>query len=360
MSASDGHTPIHLLKGSDPILLGDATQDLVNELVGDSDRNEVLSEFAGDDYELGEVVMAATTVSMFGARVVVARNAARFNADAVGPLLAYLDDPSPDSTVVISWDKPVAPGARANPVHKKLADAIKAASGKVHDTSAPSGKGRAMWFDEQVDASGVQLTRPARHALSERIGDDVGRLGGILSVLDAVFGSQQIGPDELEPYLGEGGSVPPWELTDAIDSGDVALAVTKLHRMLGGGERHPLQIMVTLHSHVERMLRLDGSGARDEKEAASLLGMKGSTFPAKKALAQTRKLGSARVARAIRLVADADVDLRGRTAQDGAAVLETLVARLAALSGRGSASGSGGRSRGAQPVRAGGAGSRRG
>src|SRR5690606_35232574 len=114
--------------------------------------------------------------------------------------------------------------------------------------------------------------------------------------------------------------------------------VSKLHRMLGGGERHPLQVMVTIHGHVERMLRLDGSGVRDEKDAAKLLGMKGSTFPAKKALLQARKLGGARIARATRLVAAADVDLRGRTGQDGAAVLETLVARLAAMSGRTGAS----------------------
>jgi hypothetical protein len=48
---------------------------------------------------------------------------------------------------------------------------------------------------------------------------------------------------------------------------------------------------------------------------------------------QARKLGSAKIARANVLVAAADVDLRGRSARAGTAVLETLVARLAALSG---------------------------
>jgi DNA polymerase III subunit delta len=327
-------SPVHLLKGPDPVLLGEATQELLNRLLGGADRNEVLTEFAGDDYELGEVVMAATTVSMFGERVVAARNGGRFTIDALTPLLSYLADPSPDSVVVVSWDKPVAPGARSNPVPKKLSDAIRAAGGEIHETGAPSGRGRAIWFDEQVAASGVQLTGPARDALLERIGDDVGRLGGILTVLDAVFGTAPIGPDEIEPYLGGAGAVPPWELTDAIDSGDVALAVSKLRRMLGGGERHPLQVMVSIQSHVERMLKLDGSGVRDEKEAARLLGMKGSTYPAKKAMTQASRLGGERIARAIRLVAEADVDLRGRTGQTPEAVIETLVARLAAMSGR--------------------------
>ena len=67
-------------------------------------------------------------------------------------------------------------------------------------------------------------------------------------------------------------------------------------------------------------------------EAAKLLGMKGSTFPAKKALAQSRRLGSDRIRRAVRLLAEADLDLRGAKAWPDELVLEVLVARLAALS----------------------------
>ncbi len=326
--------PIHLVKGGDEVLLADGARDLVESLVGDSDRNEVLTEFSGDDYSLGDVLISASTVSMFGSRVVVARNAGRFVAEDVAPLVAYLDDPAPDSTLVIVWERAANPQARLSPVPKKLTDAIKSAGGKVQDCGLPGGKGRQMWADDQFDAAGVQLSPRARKLIVERLGDDLNRLGGILTVLEATFGDVRLEPDDVEPYLGEAGAVPPWDLTDAIDRGDIAGSVANLHRLLGNGARHPLQVMVTLQSHVERMLRLDGSGARDEKAAASVLGMKGSTFPAKKALAQANKLGSQRIARATRLVAAADVDLRGRTEQSGEAVLETLVARLAALSGR--------------------------
>ncbi len=283
---------------------------------------------------MGDVLIAAATVSMFGSRVVVARNAARFNADSVAVLIDYLADPAPDTAVVVVWDKPVTPGARANPLPKKLTDAVKGAGGEVHDCGLPGGKGRGMWADDQMDAARVQLAPRTRRMIVERLGDDLSRLGGILMVLDATFGDAgPLEPDDVEPYLGDAGAVPPWDLTDAIDRGDVAGAITNLQRLLGNGARHPLQVMVTLQTHVERMLRLDGSEVRDEKAAAALLGMKGSPFPAKKAMQQARKLGSAKVARATVLVAAADMDLRGRTAQDPVAVLETLVARLAALSG---------------------------
>lgn len=327
-------SPVHLLKGGDDILLADGIRQLIERLVGDSDRNEVLAEFNGDDYLLGEVVMAATTISMFGNRIVVARNAGRFSVKELDPLLEYLEHPSPDATLVVCWERPVAPGAAKNPVPKKLADAVKAAGGEVHDLGLPAPKGRSMWVDEQLSSSAVSLTPGARRLVVERLGDDISRLGGILTVLEATFGEAELDADEIEPYLGAAGAVPPWDLTDAIDSGDVARAVDNLRRMMAGGARHPLQVMVTLQTHVERMLRLDGSGVRDDKAAASLLGMKGSSFPAKKAMEQGKRLGTAKLSRATVLMAAADADLRGRTAQSADAVIETLVARLAALSGR--------------------------
>ena len=133
-------------------------------------------------------------------------------------------------------------------------------------------------------------------------------------------------------YGGDAGSVVPWELDDAIDRGDIAAALKVLHRLLPS--RHPLQLLAALHGRYQRMLRLDGAGAADEHQAAAMLGMKGSTFPARKILGQTRKLGSERVARAIRLLADADLALRGTVDWPDELVLEVLVARLAALSSR--------------------------
>ena len=61
------------------------------------------------------------------------------------------------------------------------------------------------------------------------------------------------------------------------------------------------------------------------------LGIKGSTFPAKKALTQSRRLGPDGVARAIALLARADVDLRGASGLEPQTVIQVLVARLSRL-----------------------------
>ena len=152
---------LHLLKGADPVLLADAAKEVVDRIVGDADRGEVLEEFSGDEYDLSAVVLAAQTVSMFGDRVVVARNMARFGTDDLTPLLEYLVDPSPDASLVLVWDRSTAAGARANPVPKKLSDAVKGAGGTVSDHGLPAGKGRAMWVDDQLEDAPVRLSPAA-------------------------------------------------------------------------------------------------------------------------------------------------------------------------------------------------------
>ena len=139
----------------------------------------------------------------------------------------------------------------------------------------------------------------------------------------------RIGPAELVPFLGEEGGAPPWDLTDALDRGEVAKAVQAAHRLLGPGGRHPFQVLATLHRHYGAMLRLEGSGVTDPGAAASLLKM--SPYPARKVLDQGRRLGAERVARAVSLIADADHDLRGVVDWPADLVIEVLVARLAQL-----------------------------
>jgi len=210
---------------------------------------------------------------------------------------------------------------------------LKAAGGDLVSTDAPSrARERQSWFDEQLADTGLHLDAAARVLLIEQLGEDVARLPAIVDTLLATFGPRsRLHADDVRPFLGDAGAVPTWDLTDAIDAGDTARALTNLSRLVHGGERHPLQILATLHGHYTRMLRLDGAGAADEKEAAQVLGVKGSTYPARKALDQSRRLGHEGVARAIALLADADLDLRGAKEWSDELVLEVLVARLSRL-----------------------------
>ncbi len=329
--------PLHLVRGSDPVFVGDTVLALVDELVGDADRSLVLDEFTGEDYDLGAVVDAASTPPMLAdRRVVLARGAGRFTkADDVAPLIAYLAEPMDSSVIVVVWE--LAPGQqRLAAVPKKLTEAIEAAGGTVTATDpGTSRKARDDWWSELFDAAPVQLTARAQAMIRDRSGEDLQTAPALLRLLEGAFGpGATVDVAEIEPLLGEAGGVPPWELTDAIDRGDTPGALDALGRMLGAGGRHPLQVMATLSSHALRIARLSGAEVTGERDAAALLGMKGSTFPAKKALASARRLGPEGARRAVELCAEADLTLRGGgVAWPGELVLEVLVARLSRLGG---------------------------
>ena len=314
----------HLLSGNDESVLRSAVHELVDELVGDGDRAMMVDEFDGDDYELRLVVDAAQTPSFLtDKRVVVARGIDRFNADELAPLIAYLGNPLDTCDLVLVINSASVP--------KKLGDAVKAV-GEVTNTSPPSrAKERQAWIADRIAEVGLRIKPDAAAQLGAWLGEDAGRLDGILATLTSTYGAEQVLTfAEIEPFLGDAGGVPPWDFTDAVDAGDTTKALTMLGRMMHSGERHPLQIMAIMHSHYASIAKLDGAEARSEQDAMAATGLK-SPYPAKKALANYRRLGPVSARRAIELLAQADLDLRGAKDLDPELVMEVLVARLSKL-----------------------------
>ena len=103
----------------------------------------------------------------------------------------------------------------------------------------------------------------------------------------------------------------------------------RLQRMLRADGRHPLGVLALLHSHYEKMLRIEGSNLKEEKAVAEALSI--SPYPAKKILSSSRRLGKKNIFRAIGLIAEADLDLKGKKGWPPELVVEVLVARLAAM-----------------------------
>jgi DNA polymerase-3 subunit delta len=316
---------VHLLTGDDESILRAATNTLVQTLVGDGERALIVDEFDGEDYTLVAVVDAARTAPFLtDHRVVVVRGAGRFTADEIGPLAGYLADPLPSTELVIEW------GSQRRP--KPFDEALSKAGATITSTTPPNrARERSGWVHAAAKATGVRLSGPAVDLIVAHLGENVAALDGVLRTLEATFGTGSVlGPEHVEPFLGDAGGVPPWDLTDAIDSGRTGPAIELLRRMLGAGERHPLQVMAILQGHYGKLATLDGRQLRSEAEAAAALGIKPG-FPARKAMEQARRLGGTSIRRAIDLLAAADLDLRGRRDLDSTLVMEILVARLSRL-----------------------------
>jgi DNA polymerase III subunit delta len=325
-----GPAPAYLVRGSDPSLVAQAAHGLIENLVAGGDPALVVEEFGGpgaDSLDVGAVVDACTTPPfLVERRVVVVRDVGQLLAGDAKRLVAYLAEPLPTTALVLV--------AGAGAVPPSLAKAA-AAAGQVVDTSVGVGRARSQWLAGRLKQAPVRLDNASASVLADHLGEDMGRLEGLLATLAAAYGEgATVTAEDLEPFLGAAGSVAPWELTDTIDAGRISRAVGVLHRMLAGPDAHPLRVMAILDNHYRNLLRLDGAGVTSPEEAAQVLGLR-SAFPAKKALAQAGRLGSQRIARAVQLLARADLDLRGATGLPGELVLEVLVARLSRLAASG-------------------------
>jgi DNA polymerase III delta subunit len=120
----------------------------------------------------------------------------------------------------------------------------------------------------------------------------------------------------------------------------VAKAITVARRMLDSRGKAALQIVASLSRYYLEIARLESGEATNDVEAGELLGK--SKYPAGKQLQVANRLGSQRIAQALRWITESDLALKGGVSYGGKdlesdmdvtelTVIEVLVARLARL-----------------------------
>ncbi len=331
--------PVVLISGDDDVLISRSLNAYLEKALGGEDRGLALEELTeenyrvSDQFHIGKLVDSAQTAPFLTQnRVVVGRHIGRFGKkDDLAPLLEYLESPLETTSLILVWEKGSTPQQqRLSPVPKSLVEAIENSGGIFEKLTTGKGKQADKWLSESLDKAPIQIASQARKRIADHFGEDRTKVFALLEVLVSVYEEgKTLELEDVEPYLGDAGSVMPWDLTDSIDSGKIPEALERLKRMLKADGRHPLGVLAPLHSHYEKMLRLEGSGLKDEKSAADALSV--SAYPAKKLLSTSKRLGKKNIFRAIGLIAEADLDLKGKKGWPPELVVEILVARLAAM-----------------------------
>ncbi len=316
---------VFLISG-DESLVGQELSTLLKQLVGEDDRMLLVEEFDASDpsLSLASVTDALGTLSMFSdRRIVVMRNVQQLDTNSLAIFVEGLRAKVDSAEVVITI---------TGRVLKVLGDALKELGATtIGATVGSNARDRQNWVESHLVEAGVNCAPDAVRLIANWFGNDASRLGGLISTLNSAYGEgKKLSRENVEEFLGQAGAVPPWDLTDAIDAGNTALALTTLHRFLGP-DTHPLQVLSILANRYSQMMRLDDHEIRNVANAAQVLRIK--DYPAQKLLEQYRILGSGGVAQAISLLAQADVDLRGAKDWEPELVMEVLVARLSRLGG---------------------------
>jgi DNA polymerase III subunit delta len=322
--------------GTDATMVYDALHHVVAAALGDLDPSVALQDFTVKDVTTtGESVVPSvlealnTPAFLVDRRVVVVRDAQGLVAEEVAALVEWMQRPAPDVALVLA-----VVGAKSHKI-------VKAAREVVDVNVGSRVKERQAFVGDKLAQYRVTADAPAVAAIAARVGDDVARVDSLARLLASVYGSAPLNSSHVEPYLGDAGAVPEWDLTDALERGDATTAITVARRMLDSRGRAGVQIIFLLQRYYLRMARLEGAHVSSPDDAAQLLGM--NPFGARKLLSMANRMGAERIADAVHLIATADVDLKGGVSYGGRdlhtdsdptdlTVIEVLVARLARLS----------------------------
>ena len=312
-----------LVKGDDASLVAQEVRALLAEVVGDLDHALVVEEIGGgqgEELNVGAVVDACLTPPfLVDRRVVVVREAGRLLTADVPRLVEVVESPLPSTVLILVGGGGTVPAP--------LIKSVKAA-GQIIDVATSKAGERKAWLHDHLRGAPVKLEPAAADLLAAHVGEDLGRVEGLLGALSAAYGEgARISAEDLDPYLGEQGNVPRYELTDAIDKGDPGGPSSCSTACSTPAAWYRSRCWPPCTATSPTCWRSTATTSASERDAAALLGT--APFVAKKALEQSRRLGSARIAEAINLIAAADLDVRGASGLDAEVVVEILVARLA-------------------------------
>jgi DNA polymerase-3 subunit delta len=318
-AAKDGKAPaVVLLAGSERVLIERALSALKKAALGDGPSGFNEDVFQGQGLAARSVVAAARTMPMMAnRRFVLVRN-----LDALAPaeqeqLAAYVAKPSPDATVVLIAEKLDGRG--------KLAKAARDA-GALFEAESPKPYQVPELAQREAQARGHQLDAEAAQALADAVGTDLSALDDALERLSLYVGeAEPIRTEHVHACVAHVRTESIWSLVDAVSARDAKTALTAAGSLLGDREP-PLRILAL----VARQLRMV---AKMREALASGLGPQEAAVKAGAAPFKARELGAAAkrfdeasLARAFKLVAEADLALKGSKVP-GAKVLEgTLLA----------------------------------
>ena len=241
--------------GTDATMVYDAVHNVISEALGDLDPSFALEDFIAKDVAAAGVetiisrVMGALNTPAFlvERRVVVVRDAQLLLSDEVEQLIDWIDAPTPSTTLVLA-----VVGTKSNKLVKASAQVVEV---NVGSRAAE----RVTFVIDKMQEYGVTIDRATCQLVADQVGDDVARVDALARTLHSIYGTAPLNFAHVEPYLGDAGDVPEWDLTDAIDSGDATKAIVVARRMLDSKSRAGLQIVNILQRHYLRMARLGGA-----------------------------------------------------------------------------------------------------
>lgn len=322
-----GRRPLYLISGGEPSALSrclKAAEEAVD--AGFRDFNHQILEL--EKGQAGRLRSEAGTMPFFvPPRVIVTKNPA-FDGDDWNLMADYLDDPNPETTIIIVLDKP---DARLRFFKKVKKDDLEV------DCTPPKGQALSKWLVDEFKNRGVSINSAVASIIIERTGVDLKKTSA--NDLNVLAGEAE----KLSLYVGAGNSVDAalaremvslapnadvFELGDALGRCDAKAALASILDLLATENHMPVLAMMVRHFRLLLQVKTRQASlglSRLGREDAAELGLH--PFVLEKTQAQTSGWSFQALTEALAALEDAHRTLV-TTSSPPEMILEALVLKL--------------------------------
>lgn len=270
MPAKKSTTPIHLVTGNDDAEVKRVASELSKKLAPDADAfgleiiDGAVETVDAAVSRLRQTMDALATLPFLGGTKLVWLKSAAFLSDSVSgssektlqeldSFCGFLEAGLPDGvSLLLSAIKP----DKRRAAYKRLSKLADTTVCDKPELSFGGGEEEIIdWTAREVRSRGLKITPKALEVLSSRVGMEPGRLRTELDKLETALGAScEIGPDDVRNLVAATRQSGIFDLSGAIQSRDLPLALATLDQLLSQGEKGIGILLASIVTTVRNLL----------------------------------------------------------------------------------------------------------
>lgn len=324
--ASHAVGPVVVTYGAERFLRRQAIQAVTRLVLGEAEDEAGLTKIDGRNTDAATVLDELRTISMWGGRrLVLVEEAKDFISENRATLEKYVEKPAKKSVLLLdveSWPK-----------NTRLYKAV-AQAGLDIDCNPLSAGDAVRWLIEEAKGThGKHLLRDAAQLMVELVGPQMGFLTQELAKLASYVGDgAKIDADDVGKLVGGWKLETTWAMLDALQGGNLPLALSHLDRLLTAGEA-PLMLLGGISFSYRKLAQateLSRQG-RSLKEALTEVGVFGNKIAMSEAY--LRKLGRPAAETIYEQLIETDLALKGSSRLPERLLLERFLVKISGVAG---------------------------
>ena len=237
-----------LLYGQESYFVEQGWMAVREALVAPDNRDFNLTQFHGRDFDPVEVVEQARTFPVFAERrLVLIKQLHEAKAEQLEALLPYLEDPVPDTVLLMTAEK-IDARRKVFQVIKK--NGLVLEFKKLYENQLPA------FVKDLARSARITLTAEALKLFCKRVGTNLAEVQGEMQKLVGYLGERDLAEaSDVAAIVSDTRIESIFDLTDAMGQGDRSTALTLLDRLLAEGQA-PLMVLSMMVRHFRQMWKI--------------------------------------------------------------------------------------------------------